>query len=89
MENLWAVGTLERGAFIQTEARQYPIAGSNNIDDLTANYLYNHELGYDADDQPMAAFVSRETLPLGTATRLCTSTGLCRTLIFPVPKTMP
>ena len=65
MENLWAVGTLERGAFIQTEARQYPIAGSNNIDDLSANYLYNHELGYDADDQPMAAFVESGDIALG------------------------
>jgi hypothetical protein len=65
LENVWAVGTLERGAFIQTEARQYPIAGSNNIVDLEDNYLYNHEFGYDADGDPLSAYVESGDMGIG------------------------
>lgn len=65
LESVWAVGTLERGAFVQTEARQYPIAGSNNTADIDNNYLYNHEIGYDADEAPLAAFVESGDMGIG------------------------
>jgi hypothetical protein len=65
MENLWSVGTLDRGSMIQTEAKEYPLAGSNNTVDLEDNYLYNHEIGFDADGEAMHAFVESGDLGIG------------------------
>jgi len=65
MENAWSVGTLNRGYFTQTEAKEYPMAGSNNIQDLESNYLYNHELGYDDDGAPMTAYVESGDVGIG------------------------
>lgn len=65
LENLWAVGTLERGCFVQTEAKQYPLAGSNDIVNLENNYIYNHELGFDDDGSPMTAYVESGDIGIG------------------------
>ena len=53
-ENLWAVG-LARGTWIGAGTRNKPLAttainGGNN-------YLYEHEVGFDDDDQPMTAYI--------------------------------
>lgn len=65
LENVWSVGTLSRGFFTQTEAKEYPLAGSNNIQDLDSNYLYNHEFGYDDDGSPMTAYVESGDIGIG------------------------
>ena len=65
MENLWSVGTLDRGAMIQTELKQYPLAGSNNTADLENNYIYNHEFGFNADGLPLDAFIESGDLGVG------------------------
>ena len=62
-ENLWAVGTLSRGTWIGTGTRNKPLAttainGGNN-------YLYQHEVGFDDDDQPMNAFIESGDVELG------------------------
>jgi hypothetical protein len=62
-ENLWAVGTLARGTWIGAGTRNKPLAttainGGNN-------YLYQHEVGFDDDGQPMTAFIESGDVELG------------------------
>jgi len=62
-ENLWAVGTLARGTWIGSGTRSKPLAttainGGNN-------YLYEHEVGFDDDDQPMTAYIESGDVELG------------------------
>jgi len=55
-ENLWSVGTLVRGAWIEAGTRNYPFA-SSIITSTDANYLYTHETGYDDDGSAMTAYI--------------------------------
>ena len=55
-ENLWSVGTLARGAWIEAGTRNYPFA-SSIITSTDANYLYTHETGYDDDGSAMTAYI--------------------------------
>jgi hypothetical protein len=64
LENVWTIGTLARGAWIQAESRSYPIASTIETTDITANYLYNHEFGYDADGSEMAAYIESGSMPI-------------------------
>ena len=62
-ENLWAVGTLSRGTWIGAGTRSKPLAttainGGNN-------YLYQHEVGFDDDGQPMTAYIESGDVELG------------------------
>ena len=62
-ENLWSVGTLERGAWCGAGTREKPLASSiiANTDD---NYLYSHEVGHDDDGSAMTAFVESGDLEI-------------------------
>ena len=62
-ENLWAVGTLARGTWIGYGGRKKPLA--TTAIDGGSNYLYEHEVGFDDDDQPMTAFIESGELELG------------------------
>ena len=62
-ENLWAVGTLARGTWIGYGGRKKPLA--TTAIDGGSNYLYEHEVGFDDDDQPMTAFIESGDLELG------------------------
>jgi len=68
-ENLWAVGTLDRGAWIGYSKNSNPIASSVNTGVTDANYLYNHEIGFDDDGQAMTAFVESGDLEIGEGER--------------------
>ncbi len=57
LENVWTVGALARGAWIEAESKTYPIASSIDISDLDANYIYNHEFGYDDEGSEMASYI--------------------------------
>ena len=63
-ENLWAVGTLGRGAWLDSGVLDGPIASSvtTSTDD---NYIFNHEVGYDDDGSPMTAFIESGDLEIG------------------------
>lgn len=61
-ENLWSVGTLSRGSWIGGTTRQYPLAAT--AIDGGSNYLYEHEVGYDADGEAMTAFIESGDLEL-------------------------
>ena len=62
-ENLWSVGTLDRGAWTGANTQNYPIAASAL--DNQPNYLYQHEFGHDADGEAMAAYIESGDLELG------------------------
>ena len=62
-ENLWSVGTLDRGAWSGANTQNYPIAASAL--DNQPNYLYQHEFGHDADGEAMAAYIESGDLELG------------------------
>ena len=64
IENLWSVGTLVRGAWLGAATRDNPLATSI-ITSTDANYLYNHETGYDADGSAMTAYIESGDLELG------------------------
>lgn len=54
-EGVWSIGTLGRGAWISSGTRDFPIASS--VIDGGDNYLYEHEVGFDDDGQPMTAYI--------------------------------
>jgi len=63
-EDLWSVGTLDRGAWQGVGTQNFPMATSVNNDTSTANYLYYHENGFDDDGSAMTAFVESGDLEL-------------------------
>jgi hypothetical protein len=64
-ENLWAVGTLSRGAWINTQSRELPIATSADSANENVNYLYNHDSGWDDDGSPMTAYIESGGIEIG------------------------
>lgn len=50
-ENVWSIGTMERTAWVSAGLFSFPMAT-----DAGGN-LYRHETGYDADGEPMLAFI--------------------------------
>jgi len=69
-ENLWAIGTLDRGTWMGYSKSSNPIASSVNTGPTDANYLYNQETGFDDDGSPMTAFVESGDLEIGEGDRL-------------------
>ena len=63
-ENLWSIGTLTRGAWYDSGMGDYPLA-SSIITDTNANYLYEHENGYDADGEALTAYIESGDLEIG------------------------
>ena len=68
-ENLWAVGTLDRGAWMGYSQASNPIASSVNTGVTDANYLYNQETGFDDDGSAMTAFVESGDLEIAEGDR--------------------
>ncbi len=62
-EDSWSVGTLDRGAWIPANTRNFPIAASNIS--TTASYLYFHERGFDADGEAMNSYIESGGIELG------------------------
>ena len=62
-EGLWAVGTMARGSWVGGGTRHYPLACS--AIDGENNYLYEQEVGYDADESPMTAYIESGDLEIG------------------------
>ena len=50
-ENLWFYGSLNRSAWLDSNLRQFPQAVGDN-------FVYNHEIGNDADGSAMSAFIT-------------------------------
>lgn len=58
-ENVWDIGTMDRTAW--SDASTFP----NNIGAGADNYLYSHEIGNDADGQPLVAYVESADMDIG------------------------
>ena len=67
-ERLWAIGTMERGSWVQANSKNFPIA-SSIITSSDDNYLYIQERGYDADGSAMTAFIESGDVEMGDGER--------------------
>lgn len=67
-ENSWTIGTLGRGAWVAGGTRQNPIASS--VFDGENNYLYEHEVGHDADGEAMTAYIESGDIEIADGERL-------------------
>lgn len=65
LEDVWSVGTLDRGAYIHAPTKEYPIATSNDTANDAENYLYLHEFGFNADGSPINAYIESGGIGLG------------------------
>ena len=63
-ENLWSIGSLGRGAWLDSGVMNDPIA-SSVISSSDDNYLYSHEVGHNDDGAPMTAFVESGDIGIG------------------------
>ena len=61
-ETVWYYGTLDRTAFIDRGIFQYPIGAQDG-------YLYNHEVGYDADGSAMTSSIEASPIDVGEGDR--------------------
>jgi len=68
-EQSWAIGTMTRGSYISAQTRSYPVAGSANIADQSQNYIYNQEVGYDADGSELVSYVETGGFDLSNGER--------------------
>jgi hypothetical protein len=57
-EQVWYYGNMSRTAWVSSALREYPIGAGPD------NYLYNHELGNDADGSPMPSYVESAPIEL-------------------------
>jgi hypothetical protein len=64
-EDLWTIGTFERGAWIQAPTRDYPIASSNDTLNVETNFLYNQEFGDDAEGTAMGEWLESGEVSVG------------------------
>ena len=67
-EQLWSVGTMVRGAWIEAPSKNYPIATSA-ITSTDTNYLYIQERGHDEDGSAMTAFIESGDVEMGDGER--------------------
>lgn len=59
LEQTWWVGRLERSAWKDKGAKEYPLAATRQ------GYVYNHEFGFDADSDPLVAYIESSDFDLG------------------------
>ena len=67
-EQLWSIGTMERGAWIEANSKNFPLA-SSIITSSDNNYLYVQETGHDADGSAMTAFIESGDVEMGDGER--------------------
>jgi len=58
-EKVWYFGALARSAWMDVSLKDYPIGASTN------GYLYNHELGTDADTEAMNSYIESGAIEVG------------------------
>ena len=61
-DNVWFYGNLERSAWLDSSLRSYPQATDQT-------YLYNHELGNDADGSAMTSFITSSDVDIADGDR--------------------
>jgi len=68
LEQLWTVGTMERGSWIEAATKNYPLS-SSLITSSDSNYLYIQERGHDEDGSAMTAFIESGDIEMGDGER--------------------
>jgi hypothetical protein len=68
VEQLWSIGTMERGAWVEANSKNYPIATSV-ITSSDNNYIYIQERGHDADGSAMTAYIESGDVEMGDGER--------------------
>jgi hypothetical protein len=79
-ERVWYYGSLRRDSWIDRGVRQYPIA--TETDSAGVGYLYNHELGNDADGAALDAFIESSQVDIGDGDRFAFIDRLIPDLTF-------
>ena len=64
LENIWYYGTLERTAWLDKAALGKPLAVEYDPD-TDLSYLYEHEVGVDADGAPMVSYIQSSDFDIG------------------------
>jgi len=64
-ENLWTIGTFDRGAWIHAGTKDYPVSASNDLVDVNTNFLFTQEIGHDADGSEMDPFIESGGMEIG------------------------
>jgi hypothetical protein len=62
-DKIWYYGSIERTAWLDSAAREYPIAAGSGRDDATG-YLYDHENGIEDDESAMTAYIQSSDIDL-------------------------
>ena len=68
VEQLWSIGTMERGAWIEANSKNFPVA-SSVITSSDNNYIYIQEQGHDADGSAMTAYIESGDVEMGDGER--------------------
>ena len=66
LERIWYYGKLGRTAWLDTPSRQYPQGAytAPNLTNSSSGFLYNHELGVDADGTAMNSYIQSSDFDL-------------------------
>lgn len=67
-EQVWSVGTMNRTAWLDSGYENYPLASSRfevgDVNQNTAGYLYQHEVGYSDDGSAMSSYVESSDIDI-------------------------
>jgi hypothetical protein len=64
LENIWYYGSLDRTAWLDKASSGKPLAAEYNPD-TGLSFLYEHEIGVDADGAPMECFIQSSDFDIG------------------------
>jgi len=63
-EKVWYYGNLARSAWLDRGIYEYPFAATNESDSVSASTLYRHEVGNNADDLALTAFIDSSPIDI-------------------------
>ena len=63
-ENVWSIGTFDRGYWTHAPTRTNPFASSNDVPNVLTNYLYIQEYGYNAEGSAIEGYIESGDLML-------------------------
>lgn len=65
LEQAWSIGSMARGAMYNPSVQDKLIGSSADLDNLETQYLYTHETGFDADGEPLGAYIESGDFQVG------------------------
>jgi hypothetical protein len=64
-QQIWTIGTFDRGAWIHAATKQNPLATTNDTVNVETQYIYSQEKGYTADGGDIGAFIESGDIGIG------------------------